>query len=226
MVHPIAYQRLMAMSKKQDPSTLEQWRTTVVMAVAPPTPHLRSLQNSNSQQSNSNASSSLGPIFVFFFIFAVVCVFAAMIRRCMSQQRSQPATGTARSTANGTVTANTTGPRPHPSRTTGSTTNGNVQEQPERHVNAHLDIELSSKGMDRQQIERQLVTRHYLDEEENASHKECAICLSSFKKGEEVAQSVNSECTHLFHTECIVDWLVTQPACPECRREFLTSPDP
>ncbi len=217
MVRRIPYQPLMAMSEKQDPSTLRQLPATVLGAVAPcTTPHLRSLQNSNSQPLNSKARSALAAIFVVIFILGVVCILTGLIlicMRCMNQQQSQQATGATRSTPNGTVTAN------H-ATTAGSATNGNLQEQPQRHVNAHLDIEICSQGLDRQQIEQQLVTRRYLNEE-NSFHRECAICLSPFRRGEEVAQSVNSECDHLFHTECIVDWLVTQPACPECRQDFL-----
>ena len=37
----------------------------------------------------------------------------------------------------------------------------------------------------------------------------CSICLSHFEMEEQVAWSSNTACTHVFHTECIQDWLMT-----------------
>jgi hypothetical protein len=93
--------------------------------------------------------------------------------------------------------------------------------QPQRQVNEHLEVEVRPEALDRQQIEQKLVTRHFIHEKDSA-HNECIICLSPFQDGEEMGQSPNSECNHLFHKECIVDWLVTNPACPECRRNFFS----
>ena len=51
----------------------------------------------------------------------------------------------------------------------------------------------------------------------------CAICLMSYDVGDTVIWSSNKECTHAFHQDCVVGWLVKmQPEtpCPCCRAEF------
>ena len=37
----------------------------------------------------------------------------------------------------------------------------------------------------------------------------CAICLSEYELGDIVSWSCNAHCTHSFHSECIIQWLVT-----------------
>jgi len=56
-----------------------------------------------------------------------------------------------------------------------------------------------------------------MDEDEDAI---CVICLDSFEPGDLVSWSKHdSNCTHVFHTECIRQWLVDrrQDECPSCR---------
>jgi hypothetical protein len=51
----------------------------------------------------------------------------------------------------------------------------------------------------------------------------CAVCLSGYSPGDTVVWSSNPSCTHAFHRECVVDWLIKmQPEtpCPCCRQEF------
>lgn len=55
------------------------------------------------------------------------------------------------------------------------------------------------------------------DESENS----CGICLMDYKVGDEVAFSPNKECTHGFHTNCIIDWLIENNSCPICRQDYL-----
>ena len=75
----------------------------------------------------------------------------------------------------------------------------------------------------------------------------CAICLSEYEAGEDVCWSGNAACTHVFHRECVVEWLVAlgrrkssgrrfRPdpreedlidyplECPCCRQEFVYAP--
>jgi hypothetical protein len=50
----------------------------------------------------------------------------------------------------------------------------------------------------------------------------CAICLSHFKTQELVCKSNNSSCQHVFHKDCMVDWLMKRhDNCPMCRLVYL-----
>ena len=50
----------------------------------------------------------------------------------------------------------------------------------------------------------------------------CAICLSNFKPQQLVCESNNPSCRHIFHKDCMVDWLVNKnDSCPMCREVYL-----
>jgi hypothetical protein len=50
----------------------------------------------------------------------------------------------------------------------------------------------------------------------------CAICLSQFKSKQLVCESNNSSCQHIFHKDCMVDWLMkNNESCPMCREVYL-----
>jgi len=49
----------------------------------------------------------------------------------------------------------------------------------------------------------------------------CDICLGNYEIGEEICWSLNEECVHAFHKECIIEWLLRNPKCPCCRREYI-----
>ena len=50
----------------------------------------------------------------------------------------------------------------------------------------------------------------------------CAICLSHFESQQLVCESNNSSCQHVFHKDCMVDWLMKyHDDCPMCREVYL-----
>jgi len=50
----------------------------------------------------------------------------------------------------------------------------------------------------------------------------CAVCLGCYVCGDEVVWSSNPKCHHVFHTDCLLSWLVRRrKQCPCCRQIFL-----
>lgn len=49
----------------------------------------------------------------------------------------------------------------------------------------------------------------------------CSICLTTFKVGDEICSSSNEGCTHVFHYECIILWLMSHDECPMCRQKYM-----
>lgn len=57
-----------------------------------------------------------------------------------------------------------------------------------------------------------------LENEEVRPGERCLICLSSYETDEECRQL--KTCGHMFHKECIDQWLLTgRNSCPLCRGE-------
>jgi hypothetical protein len=52
--------------------------------------------------------------------------------------------------------------------------------------------------------------------------EQCAICLVEYEAGDEISWSHNKSCTHAFHRECIIDWLISHDECPCCRHPYLS----
>lgn len=55
----------------------------------------------------------------------------------------------------------------------------------------------------------------------NNSSKSCPICCEDYRSGEDIVSSKNKACEHVFHTDCIIPWLMDHNDCPMCRHEFL-----
>lgn len=50
----------------------------------------------------------------------------------------------------------------------------------------------------------------------------CAICIMEYQDKDEICWSHNERCTHVFHRECIMTWLLRHDECPCCRHDFLS----
>lgn len=65
---------------------------------------------------------------------------------------------------------------------------------------------------------------YYFEEIRHEGEKDiCPICHEQFQASEEVAYSKNESCCQLvFHTECIISWLMRDNGdCPLCRGIFV-----
>jgi hypothetical protein len=49
----------------------------------------------------------------------------------------------------------------------------------------------------------------------------CSICLTEFMENDKVSWSMSSQCSHMFHRKCIIEWLMQHNECPLCRHDFL-----
>jgi hypothetical protein len=49
----------------------------------------------------------------------------------------------------------------------------------------------------------------------------CSICLLGYEDGECAAWNQNASCIHVFHTECLVPWLMKHNDCPNCRCSYF-----
>jgi Ring finger domain len=53
----------------------------------------------------------------------------------------------------------------------------------------------------------------------------CDICMMDYEVNDMICESKNSECDHIFHKECILDWMQKKHSCPCCRRNYLGGDD-
>jgi hypothetical protein len=52
--------------------------------------------------------------------------------------------------------------------------------------------------------------------------KECSICQENFESGESVLKLM---CRHVYHTDCVINWLKTKNNCPLCRKALPSLAD-
>lgn len=57
--------------------------------------------------------------------------------------------------------------------------------------------------------------------ETEASEKECSICMEQFAANDIVSWSPTMTCLHVFHHECLKEWLLYHDNCPYCRVTVL-----
>jgi len=68
---------------------------------------------------------------------------------------------------------------------------------------------------------------HECQDENEHEEDVCPICLEEFNVGETVMFSRSMSCTHVFHKECLMAWLMEQREneCPSCRAALVCSHD-
>lgn len=49
----------------------------------------------------------------------------------------------------------------------------------------------------------------------------CTICLEPYNDNDQICRSRNKQCSHLFHLDCMVNWLLHHDECPICRAAYL-----
>lgn len=54
-----------------------------------------------------------------------------------------------------------------------------------------------------------------------SSNFECPICLSEYIPGDVICIAKKPVCDHMYHIECIVEWLQKQSCCPLCRNDLM-----
>ena len=63
----------------------------------------------------------------------------------------------------------------------------------------------------------ELLPSTIINEKKEGENNNCIICLEEFDIGDSVT---TLPCVHLFHTDCIKNWLKSQNHCPICKFEI------
>eukprot|EP00586_Coscinodiscus_wailesii_P022231 CAMPEP_0172507420 /NCGR_PEP_ID=MMETSP1066-20121228/203617_1 /TAXON_ID=671091 /ORGANISM="Coscinodiscus wailesii, Strain CCMP2513" /LENGTH=256 /DNA_ID=CAMNT_0013284971 /DNA_START=362 /DNA_END=1132 /DNA_ORIENTATION=- len=58
--------------------------------------------------------------------------------------------------------------------------------------------------------------------EKDLTKSRCDICLLSFTVQDDICSSHNAKCSHKYHTECIVEWLLDSDKCPCCSQKYFS----
>ena len=49
--------------------------------------------------------------------------------------------------------------------------------------------------------------------------------MDEYQIGDEICCSKNKDCTHVYHAECMIQWLMKHDECPLCRADYLKVSD-
>jgi hypothetical protein len=74
---------------------------------------------------------------------------------------------------------------------------------------ADLETELKKKAF---------LSKYPLEKFSSSSSESCSICLEELKQGDSVHRL---SCDHRFHPTCILEWYMTKPFCPLCKRDIM-----
>jgi hypothetical protein len=59
------------------------------------------------------------------------------------------------------------------------------------------------------------------DGDDDTADDVCAICLSRYQEHDCVCRGSNPCCSHIFHEDCLIGWLLVQDVCPMCQAPYL-----
>ena len=83
--------------------------------------------------------------------------------------------------------------------------------------------EATNRGASQEVIESNTLPHKYKRlrraSESDDDYEKCTICLSQFEVENDVRRL---PCMHLFHRDCVDQWLVTNKLCPICRVDIET----
>jgi hypothetical protein len=55
---------------------------------------------------------------------------------------------------------------------------------------------------------------------------ECCICLDAYDNGQVICSAKTTECNHIFHQDCAIQWFQHHNQCPLCRVTLIIEEDP
>lgn len=92
----------------------------------------------------------------------------------------------------------------------------NGQSRAQLRAEAQLVSEMNrQRALD--QLEKYLPTKEYQQNQSTIAQEACCICFEEFKASSKIKETV---CMHIFHAECLKEWIKTKyerPDCPSCR---------
>ncbi|CAJ2635396.1 unnamed protein product [Trifolium pratense] len=79
---------------------------------------------------------------------------------------------------------------------------------------------INERGLTEDEIMKYICFGHFVvtDEETSENKELCCICQEAFVNGEEIGKL---DCAHIFHLNCIKEWLSEKNICPLCKRRGL-----
>lgn len=75
-----------------------------------------------------------------------------------------------------------------------------------------------AKYLTKKIIDKYIIVRKYNDIKSVKKSDTCSICLEEFRSDEKVRQIIT--CRHIFHQQCIIDWVNHKEKCPNCNQEL------
>ena len=85
----------------------------------------------------------------------------------------------------------------------------------EKYVEQYKNDYLKNKGITKKQFDKLPKVKY--NKEKYSENYQCIICMEEFEKNEKVTLL---PCDHIFHSNCIEQWLLKQRSCPFCKSEI------